>query len=302
METVIDSAGTASIPLLLGALAVLIASRGGVLNIGVEGMMLLGAFFAGWAGAGISPFGGFVAAVLAGAVSGLVIGWIMVVSRADQVVVGVAWNILVLGLTTYGFEVITGDSPKALDVGQPVTYAIPLLSKIPWFGPLFDMNWIAYLAFILVPVIAYVVFRTGLGTRLRACGEYAEGARAVGINVIRWRVGAMAVSGALAGAAGSFLVLGDVGVFRKNITSGRGYIAFVIIILARYRPVGALVASLGFGLAQALTFYLQLKGVNIPSQFVLATPYVVTLLAIIVLGNRIGRPPAEEGRPLMLSR
>jgi simple sugar transport system permease protein len=124
----------------------------------------------------------------------------------------------------------------------------------------------------------------------------------MGINVIRWRLAAMVVSGALCGAAGSFLVLGDVGVFRKNITSGRGYIAFVIVILARYRPVGALVAALGFGVAQALTFYLQLKGLDIPSQFVLATPYVVTLLAIIVLGKRIGRPPAEEGRPLMISR
>jgi ABC-type uncharacterized transport system permease subunit len=302
METVIDSAATASIPLLLGALAVLVASRGGVLNIGVEGMMLLGAFFAGWAGAAFAPTAGFAAAVVAGAIAGFAIGWIMVVSRADQVVVGVAFNILVLGLTTYGFEVVTKDSPKALDVGQPADIAIPLLHNLPWFGPVFDMNWIAYVAFILVPITSYVVFRTGLGTRLRACGEYAEGARAVGINVIRWRLGAMTVSGALAGAAGSFLVLGDVGVFRKNVTSGRGYIAFVIVILARYRPVGALVAALGFGLAQALTFYLQLQGVNIPSQFVLATPYVVTLLAIIVLGKRIGRPPAEEGRPLMLSR
>ena len=302
METVISSATTASIPLLLGALGVLVASRAGVLNIGVEGMMLLGAFFAGWAGAAYAPFPGFLAAVAAGAIAGLAIGWIMVVSRADQVVVGVAFNILVLGMTTYGFEVITSDSPKAMDVGQPQAGAIPLLEQIPWFGPIFDQNWIAYLAFVLVPICAYVVFRTGLGARLRACGEYAEGALAVGINVIRWRLVAMTVSGALSGAAGSFLVLGDVGVFRKNITSGRGYIAFVIIILARYRPVGALVAALGFGLAQALTFYLQLKGVNIPSQFVLATPYVVTLLAIVLLGNRIGRPPAEEGRPLMISR
>lgn len=302
METVIDSAAVASIPLLLAALAVLIASRAGVLNIAVEGMMLFGAFLAAWVGASVASTAGFGVAVVAGAITGVAIGWVMVVMRADQVVVGVAYNILLLGLTTYGFELITQDSPKALDVGQPATLAIPGLSDLPWFGPVFDMNWIAYLAFILVPVIAYVVFRTGLGARLRACGEYAEGARAVGINVIRVRLLAMAVSGMLAAAAGSFLVLGDVGVFRRNISGGRGYIGFVIIILARYRPVGALVAALGFGLAQALTFYLQLKGIHIPSQFVLATPYVVTLLAIVVLGRRIGRPPAEEGRPLYLSR
>jgi ABC-type uncharacterized transport system permease subunit len=302
METVIESASIASIPLLLGALAVLIASRAGVLNIGVEGMMLLGAFFAAWVGAATAPTAGFAVAVVAGGVAGIAIGWVMVVMRADQVVVGVAFNILVLGLTTYAFEVITRSSPGALDVGQPATQGLSVLADIPWIGPIFDLNWIGYLAFVLVPVVAYVVFRTGLGTRLRACGEYAEGARAVGIDVIRVRLLAMAVSGMLAAAGGSFLVLGDVGVFRRNVTGGRGYIAFVIVILARYRPVGALVASLAFGLAQALTFYLQLKGIDIPSQFVLATPYVVTLLAIVLLGRRIGRPPAEEGRPLQLSR
>jgi ABC-type uncharacterized transport system permease subunit len=302
VETVIDSAAVASIPLLLGALAVLIASRSGVLNIAVEGEMLLGAFIAAWVGASVAGTAGFVAAVAVGGVAGVAIGWIMVVMRADQVVVGVAFNILILGLTTYGFEVLTKDSPTAMDVGQPTREAIPLLSELPWFGPVFDMNAIAYLAFILVPITAYVVFRTGLGTRMRACGEYAEGARAVGINVIRVRLLAMGVAGLLAAAAGAFLVLGDIGVFRRNVTGGRGYIAFVIVILARYRPVGALVAAVGFGLAQALTFYLQLKGIDIPSQFVLATPYVVTLLAIVVLGRRIGRPPAEEGRPLHLSR
>jgi ABC-type uncharacterized transport system permease subunit len=302
METVINSAVVASIPLLLGALAVLIASRAGVLNIAVEGMMLLGAFVTAWVAASHASVLGFGAAVVSVGLISAALGWVMVVMRADQVVVGVAFNILVLGMTTYGFELITKDSPKGLDVGQPATQAIPLLSDIPWFGPIFDTNWIGYLAFALVPVVAYVVFRTGVGTRLRACGEYAEGARAVGIDVIRTRLVAMGVSGMLAAAAGAFLVLGDVGVFRRNITGGRGYIAFVIVILARYRPVGALVAALGFGLAQALTFYLQLQGVHIPSQFVLATPYVVTLLAIVLLGRRIGRPPAEEGRPLQLSR
>jgi simple sugar transport system permease protein len=270
--------------------------------MGAEGMMLVGAFMAAWAGAGAAPFVGFWAAVAVGGLAGLGLGWVMVSMRADQVVVGVAFNILMLGLTTYAFEVVTKSSPKALDVGQPSTITLSVLADIPWIGPVFDMNWIAYLAFALVPIIAYVLFHTGLGTRLRACGEYAEGARAMGIGVVRTRLLAMMVSGMLAGAAGSFLVLGDVGVFRRNITGGRGYIAFVIVILARYRPVGALVAALSFGLCQALTFYLQLKGIDIPSQFVLATPYVVTLLAIVVLGKRIGRPPAEEGRPLQLSR
>lgn len=302
METVIQSTAAAGVPLLLAALAVLIASRAGVLNLAAEGLMLGGAFVAAWVGASAGAGAGFGISLLVGAFAALFLGWIMVNLRADQVVVGVAFNILALGLTSYGFGIVTAGSEGALNVGQPSRIAIPLLSDIPWFGTLFDVHWIAYLAYVLVPVTAYVLFRTGLGTRLRACGEYAQGARAAGIGVVRMRLLAMLVSGVLAAAAGAFLVLGDIGQFRPDISGGRGYIAFVIVIIARYRPVAALVAAAGFGLAQALTFYLQLKGVNIPSQFILATPYVVTLLALVLLGRRIGQPPAEEGRPLVFSR
>lgn len=302
METVIQTAAIAGVPLLLGALAVLVASRAGVLNLAAEGVMLLGAFLAAWVAASVGGGAGFAAAVGAGGIAGLALGWVMVVLRADQVVVGVAFSIMLLGLTSYAFGIVTSDSPDALDVGQPRRVRIPGFADIPGIGVLFDMHWIAYLAYGLVPVTSYVLFRTGLGTRLRACGEYAEGARAVGIDVIRVRLLAMGVSGMLAAAAGAFLVLGDVGVFRRNLTGGRGYIAFVIVILARYQPVGALLAATGFGLAQALTFYLQLRGIDIPSQFILATPYIVTLLALVLLGRRIGQPPAEEGRPLQISQ
>lgn len=302
MQAVILSAVVAGVPLLLGALAVLVASRSGVLNIAVEGLMLAGAFIAAWVGHSVAAGAGVAAAVLGGGLLGLAVGWIMVVTRADQVVVGVAFNLVMLGLTNYALDIITQNSPNALSVGQAVTSPIPGLSKIPWFGVIFNVNWIAYLAYALVPITAFTLFHTGLGTRFRACGEYAEGARAVGIKVIPVRLAAMTVSGMLAALGGAWLVTGDVGVFSSNLTNGRGYIAFVIVILARYRPLGALVGAAGFGLAQALTFYLQLHGVHIPSQFVLATPYVVTLVAIVIAGRRIGRPPAEEGRPLPVNR
>ncbi len=302
MEAFISIAATAAVPLLLAALAVLIASRSGVLNLGAEGFMLGGAFLAGWVGAAYGPAPAFAATVLAGAISGLVLGWLMVAMRADQVVTGVAYTITVLGFTSYAAGVIVDSNPNALDLAEPSKTVIPLLSEVPIVGVLFESNWIAYLAVVLVPVTAYVLFRTGLGARLRACGEYSEGANAVGINVIRTRILAMSVSGTLAAAAGAFLVLGDLGLFRRNLSGGRGYIAFVIVILARYRPFAALVAATGFGVAQALTFYLQLKGVKIPPQFILATPYVVTLIAIIVAGRRIGQPPAEEGKPLQIMR
>ena len=264
--------------------------------------MLSGAFFAGWVGHSSGNTMGVVVAVASGAVLGLVLGWIMVLTRADQVVVGVAFNLVALGLTSYALESITNKSPQAFSIGEPVATAIPGLSKLPVLGPIFDVNWIAYVAYILVPITAFVLFRTGLGARLRACGEYAEGARAVGIDVVKTRLVAMTISGMLSGLAGAWLVMGDVGVFTRNLSNGRGYIAFVIVILARYRPVAALVGAAAFGLAQALTFYLQLHGVNIPPQFVLATPYIFTLLALVLAGRRIGRPPAEEGRPLHVAR
>ena len=302
METLIQSAGTNAIPLLFGALAVMIASRSGVLNIGVEGQMLGGAFIAGWVGAKYGAGAGLLAAVGLALVVGLLLGWLMIFLRADQVVLGIAFNILTLGLTSYAFGIITASNPDGMTVGQPGSFAIPGLSDIPYAGVLFDMQPIAYIGYMLVPLTWFVLFRTGFGVRLRACGEYVEGAHAIGVNIAGMRMLATGVSSMIAAAGGAFLVLGDVGLFRQNMSGGRGYIAFVIVILAQYRPLGALLGAAGFGLAQALTFYLQLHGVKIPPELIGATPYVATLLAIVVLGRRIGHPPAEEGRPLYLAR
>jgi general nucleoside transport system permease protein len=302
METVVQTAAIAAVPLLLGALGVLIASRAGVLFLGAEAVMLIAAFLTAWVTTLVGMGAGLLAALVAGALFSLGLGWIMVVMRADQVVVSIAANILALGMTSYAAGIITADDREALNVGQPSKQAVPLLSDIAVVGPLFDQNWITYVAYILVPVAAYLLFKTGLGTRLRASGEFAEGASAAGINVIRVRILAMGVAGLLGALAGAFMVIGDVGVFQRDISGGRGYIAFVICIIARYHPVGALLGALGFGLAQGFTFYLQLQGIDIPRQFILATPYVVTLLALILLGARAGRPPAEEGRPLRISR
>jgi ABC-type uncharacterized transport system permease subunit len=153
--------------------------------------------------------------------------------------------------------------------------------------------------FLLVPITFYVIWRTGLGARLRACGEYAEGARATGVRVVRVRLLATVASCMLAAAAGAYLVLGDVGVFRQNMTAGRGYIALAVVILGRWNPFGALAAAALFAVAQALVFYLQAQGVGIPVEVVLAMPYLVGLAAITLFG-RSARPPAEDGRPLYL--
>lgn len=299
MELLFASTVVLGMPLLLAALGGLIAERTGVLNLGLEGLMLAAAFVTAWvAGAG-RPLGvALVIGVALGAACGLALGWIVVVARADQVVTGIGLNLVVLGLTGYLFGIVGADG---FTTGAIAEVRVPGLADIPWVGQLFDQPWLAYVGYALVPVAAVVIFRTGLGIRMRACGEYAEGARASGVDVVRARLVAMAVSGALCGLAGAFLVLADTHKFVHNVTNGRGYIALAVIILGRWRPLGALGAAALFAYAQGLDLYAQARDLDLPLQLVQALPYALTLLAAAVLGRR-ARPPAEEGRPLLLSR
>jgi ABC-type uncharacterized transport system permease subunit len=299
MDTIIQTTIVVALPLILVSLAGLISERTGVLNIGLEGFMLGGAFTAAWAGSASTDLLGFLAAIGFGLIAGLILAYVMVVLRGDQVVVGIGFNILVLGATSYLYAIVSGGKYGGFRTGQKHHYTIPGLSEIPWLGNLFDVHWIGYITYAIIPITFYVLFRTGLGVQLRAVGEYAAGARAVGIDVVRMRMFAMAISGLLAAAGGAYLVLGDVGVFRQNMTAGRGYLALAIIILGRWTPFGVLSAAALFGVAQALTFFLQVRGAGVPVEVVLAMPYLVALVAITIFGRRI-RPPAEDGRPLHL--
>lgn len=298
MEQIVDSTVVLAIPLLLAALAGLIAERAGVLNVALEGLMLSSAFVAAWAAGGGRPgVVGVLAAIVAGALLGAALGWLLVVWRADQVVVGIAFNVMMLGATAYAAALVTAGDAQALRVDSGGVFAVPGLSELPWLGRAFDQHWIVYLAYALVPALAYFLFRTGLGIRVRACGEYAAGAQASGVRVVRTRVLAMVASGALAALAGAYLVIGDTHQFGNGMTAGRGYIALAVIILGRWNPIGALAAALLFGAAQALDFQLQTHGANVPVQLLQTTPYLVVLVSVAVLGRRV-RPPAEDGRPL----
>ena len=302
MTEIIAASVLAAVPFLLAALGGIIAERAGVLNLGLEGLMLSAALVAAWAAASAdTEVAGVLAAVGLGLALGLLLGGVMVALRGDQVVVGIAFNILALGLTSYALDVITGRGGlQALSVPSgSVTVRIPGLADIPWIGALFDQHYLAYVAYILVPTIFYLLFRTGLGTRLRACGEFAEGAKATGINVMRWRILAMGASGVLAALAGAYLVLGDIRLFQQNASGGRGYIALAVIILGRWTPFGALAAAVLFGVSVAISFEVQARGIGIPSQVVIAMPYIITLIAIAIAGKR-ARPPAEEGKRLQL--
>jgi general nucleoside transport system permease protein len=304
VETFINSMVVLATPLLLAAIAGLIAERTGVLNIALEGLILGGAFISAWvAGGHGSVFLGLVVTLVAGLVAGGVYALVVVYMRADQVAVGIAFNLVALGLTSYAFDLITkAHGQSALQTGKMATISIPGLSSIPWIGPIFDQPWLTFVAYPLGPIVWFVLFRTGLGIRARACGEYSEGAQAAGLNVKRWRLGATALSGAIAGAAGAYLVLADTHGFIINMSSGKGYIALAVIILGRWNPIGAIAAAALFGGAQALDFQLQtgsILGLHPPVALIETLPYVVTVVAVAIVGRRV-TGPAEDGKPLTL--
>lgn len=298
MELLVSGMVVLGMPLLFAALGGLIAERGGVLNLGLEGLLLATAFTSALvAGQGRSVWAGLVVAIAVGGALGLLLGWLTVVVRADQVVTGIAFSLAALGLTGFAYGI---RGSEAFQVAATGDVRVPVLADIPWLGPLFDQHWLAYVGYALVPVIWYLLMRTGVGLRLRAAGEYAEGARASGVHVVRVRLMALAASGAVCALGGAFMVLADSHEFVIDMSNGRGYIAFAIIILGRWTPLGVLLGAAAFAFAQGLDLYAQARSLSFPLELIQALPYVVALVAAALLGRRV-RPPAEEGKPLLLS-
>jgi len=289
---VLASAVRHSTPLILGALCGLISERSGVINIGIEGMMLLSAFMAYmfnvWTGnLLLAIFGG----ILTGAIMGLLLAFMSVTLKLDQIIGGTVINILALGLTGYFYQVGLTTSGKLR--------AIPLgpLAEIPLIGPvLFDNPPITYVAIVLVFVLQYVLFHTRWGLRTRSVGEHPRAADTVGINVYFMRYTNVILGGAIAGLAGAFLTLEAVGSFERNMTNGRGFIALAVMLFGKYNPIGAWGAALFFGFTTAMQTQLQFMGINIPHQFIGMIPYVMTIL---VLAGFVGRTrvPAADGIP-----
>lgn len=281
-----------STPLILGALCGLIGERSGVVNIGIEGQMLLAAFIAFLANVYI---GNLVVAVIIGALTGALLGGLLafmsVTLKMDQIIGGTVINILAVGLTGYFY--VAGLTTRGKF--QP----IPLgpLAEIPLIGPvLFRNPPITYLAIILVFVIHYFLFYTRWGLRTRAVGEHPSAADTVGINVFRTRYVNLMLGGAIAGLAGAFLTLEGVGSFERLMTNGRGFLALAIMIFGRWTPIGAWGAALLFGFLYALQTQLQFSGVRLPPQVIGSLPYIMTILVLAGFGGR-ARPPAALGTP-----
>jgi ABC-type uncharacterized transport system permease subunit len=278
-------------PLLFAALGELISERAGILNINLEAMMLGGAFCGVWAAsATASLFAGFVGAALAGVLIAAIHGVLCIALRAEQVVSGVALNILVLGATTYGVGAVFG-SNVSRSVETLTALPIPFLSDLPLVGRvLFDQTATTYIAFLLVPLIWWAINRTVVGLALQATGEQATAAMSMGINIrlVRWT--ALLTCGALAGIGGGQLTLAGLGTFTQNVTAGRGFIALAAVVFGRWTPSGAMVAILLFTIIEALQVRAQILGINLPYQFLVMAPYLATIMALALFMKSMKAP------------
>jgi simple sugar transport system permease protein len=272
------------------------SERSGVVNIGLEGMMLMGAFFGIWGAiwSGTWVVGLFMA-MLFGGLLALIHAVFSITLRSDQIVSGFAVNFLALGLTGFLFNSIYPDGIPG-DVSRVPTVHLAFLDDVAFLGDVFgNLNLLVWVMFGTVILSYIVLFKTTIGLRIRSCGEHPRAADTVGISVYRIRYGAVVLSGVLAALGGAFLSIGFTGDFAENMTSGRGFIALAAVIFGKWRPGWAFAACLLFGFGFALAIPLQ-REANVSENLVSMVPYILTLVALVGL---IGRsiPPAAVGRP-----
>lgn len=303
-------------PLVFGALGGVIGERVGVVNIAIEAQLLAGAFSAAvvaslvfngvlanadisdGAAAAIAGTAGVVAAMLAALLVSLVLGVFAITYFVDQVIVGVVLNVLVIGVTTFLFSKVLAPNAALLNSPQPFkAVAIPVLSEIPLIGPvLFRQTVIVYIMYFVVAGVAFALYRTRWGLRLRAVGEHPQAADTVGIKVARTRYLNLMLAGAIVGLGGAFFTLASVPAFNREMTAGAGFIALAAVIFGKWDPIKATLAALLFGFATNLQGVLSVIGSPVPSQFMLMLPYVVTIFAVAGLVGR-SRGPAAAGKP-----
>jgi simple sugar transport system permease protein len=288
-----------AVPLVFGALGGVIGERAGVVNVAIEGQFLLGAFTATiLASVTHNPFVGLIGAMIGGVLVASVLATFAIRYIVDQVIVGVVLNVLVSGLTGFLYSAVL--APNAQTLNSPVPFRplpIPLLSEIPVLGPvLFDQTFLVYLMYVAVGVVAWALYRTRWGLRLRAVGEHPQAADTVGIKVNPTRFWNLLLAGAIAGIGGAYFTLVSVPTFTKDMTAGLGFIALAAVIFGGWDPIRAALAALLFGFATNLQNLLTVLKTPIPSEFMLMLPYIVTILAVAGFAGQI-RAPAADGKP-----
>lgn len=298
--TVIQSGIRFSTVFILGSLAALLASRAGVLNLAIEGKMLLGAFIGVVVlyrpdlppdAVGVNPLWGVLAAALAGGFLGFVFAVLYLQIRVNLIILALALNLFVANATVFFMRTAFGVFGTLADpsiTGLP-TIEIAFIKDIPVLGTLFSgYNIITYLSWVAVAVISFILYYTKFGRHIRAVGENKEAAESVGINVTRVQIFAMTLSGMLAGVAGAFLSLGVLSQFLENMSAGRGWIALTVAIFAMNRPVPALLTSLFFGMSESIGLFVERQeAINLPSNLVQMFPQIATLGALVLVAMRI---------------
>lgn len=283
-------------PLLLAATGETVTERAGVINLGIEGMMLAGALAATLGATAWGPWGGMLCALGAGMLLAAVFALLAIGARADQIITGTAITLAALGLTGTIYRQVYGMSGAGLTIPTFPPLSIPGLGRIPVLGQaLFAQPAPTYLAFAALPLVWWVLFRTRTGLALRATGESAEMSQAAGVRTRLIRSGATIVGGGFAGVAGASLVLAQVGSFAEGMTAGRGYVAIAIVVLGRWHPAGVALGSLFLGVTIALQYLFQALDVAVPYQLFLMLPYALTLLALAGAVGRV-RAPGDLGR------
>ena len=288
------AAGT---PILFAALGEILTERAGVLNLGLEGLMLVGGM-AGFAAASrlMNPWAGLAAALISGAILGLIFGFLTITLRANQVVSGLALTTFGIGLSAF-----LGKSLLGRGLTTPFSnYSIPFLGDIPFIGTaLFQHDALVYLSFILVFFIWYIIYKTQAGLHMRSVGENPRAADTLGINITRQRYLYTIIGGALVALGGAYLSTAYVPSWLENMTAGRGWIALAVVIFSGWNPLVALAGAYLFGGVNALSLYVQAFGSRIPTHFLGMAPYLMTILVLIIAtrGRRGGAAPAALGLP-----
>jgi simple sugar transport system permease protein len=303
LQAVILTIITASTPFLLAAIGELVVERSGVLNLGVEGMMVMGAV-CGFGAAFVtgSPYVGILAAIAAGAALSALFGFLTLTLVANQVATGLALTLLGLGLSG-----IIGESFVGLPGVKLGAIYVPVLTDIPFIGRiLFGQDVLVYSSFLLTAGVAYVLFKTKTGLIIRAVGSSHQSAHALGYNVISVRYACVLFGGACSGLAGGFLSLAYTPQWIENMTGGRGWIALALVVFASWLPWRAAIGAYLFGTVWILNLYIQPLGLPIPSQLLTSLPYIVTILALVIISaNRMLtrlNTPACLGQPFVPDR
>ena len=291
-------------PLVLGALAGVLCERAGVINIAIEGQMLMGAFFASVASSlAYSAEMGLVGGMLAGVAMGALLAVFAMRYLVNQVVLGVVLIALATGLTSFFLSQIPNDPEIKGYLNEPLVLPridIPVLSEIPVVGQaLFSQTILVYLTYLSVVLVAWLLFQTKWGLRVRSVGEHPKAADTVGIKVNRVRWQAVLLGGVLAGLAGSYFTIGSTGAFDNGASAGNGFIALAAVIMGRWHPVWASLSALFFGLMWTLQSQLQFLD-KIPGELLRASPYLATIVAVAGFVGRV-RPPAADGEPYVKS-